>query len=421
MRILFISNLFPPFARGGYEQWCEEVALALAARGHTLCILTTPPADPHGATISDAGQPFPIHRLLRTEVEGGLGHTVRRLLAGAAQEEQANLRHVDAVVQGFQPDAGLIWGMWNISRRVPQRLEILLGERLGYYFCDYWPTLPNAYVQRLQEPARRKWLQWGKEALARYFLPRLAAHADVPLRLPHPICVSQAVRDILIARGAAVQDAQVIYGGTALAEPGAAIPPTPGEQQLRLLYLGRLEPIKGVHTVIDSLRCLGGAVPVTLDIVGAGEPDYEMVLRTQVQEHGLEAMVRFTGPVARAQAPHVLAEHDVLIFPSEWEEPFARSVLEGMAAGLTVIGSTTGGTGEILVEGQTGLTFTAGDSQELARQIGRLAQDPALRRRLAANGRSVVTRRFTLQRMVDELEAALVAIAGQTAPAPAQP
>jgi glycosyltransferase involved in cell wall biosynthesis len=125
--------------------------------------------------------------------------------------------------------------------------------------------------------------------------------------------------------------------------------------------------------------------------------------------------------VARAQAPHVLAEHDVLIFPSEWEEPFARSVLEGMAAGLTVIGSTTGGTGEILVEGQTGLTFTAGDSQELARQIGRLAQDPALRRRLAANGRSIVTRRFTLQRMVDELEAALVAIAGQTAPAPAQP
>jgi glycosyltransferase involved in cell wall biosynthesis len=341
--------------------------------------------------------------------------------------EQANLRHVDTVVESFQPDAGLIWGMWNISRRVPQRLETLLGDQLGYYFCDYWPTLPSAYVQRLREPARRRSLQWGKAVLSRWFLPQLATSAGIPLRFPHPICVSHAVRDLLIARGADIRDAQVIYGGTEPAEfadaAGDVARPQPSDPQLRLLYLGRLEPIKGVHTVIHALRRLAdsvpASVPVTLDIVGSGTPDYASSLRALVQESGLENSVRFLGPVPRAQVPLVMAEHNALVFPSEWEEPFARSVLEAMAAGLAVIGSTTGGTGEILVEGQTGLTFAAGDSEDLARQIRRLAQEPALRCRLAAGGRAVVCSRFTLQRMVDELEAALGAMAGEVLPTPA--
>lgn len=54
----------------------------------------------------------------------------------------------------------------------------------------------------------------------------------------------------------------------------------------------------------------------------------------------------------------------------------AATVLEGMATGLPVIGALTGGTGEILVEGETGLTFAAGDSEGLARQIRRLAEEP---------------------------------------------
>lgn len=180
--------MFPPYARGGYEQWCEEVALALAARGHALCILTAQ-AGPAGAPDVDAGQPFPIHRLLHTEVEGGLGSTTLRLLRGTAQVEQANLGHVDTVVQHFQPDAGLIGDVEHLAP-CPAADGEAAGEWLGYYFCDYWPTLPNAYVQRLQEPARRRSSYLGKALLARCFLPRLAAE-DIPLRFPHPICVSR--------------------------------------------------------------------------------------------------------------------------------------------------------------------------------------------------------------------------------------
>jgi glycosyltransferase involved in cell wall biosynthesis len=94
----------------------------------------------------------------------------------------------------------------------------------------------------------------------------------------------------------------------------------------------------------------------------------------------------------------------VLLFPSIWPEPLARVVQEAMASGLVVIGTTTGGTPELLREGETGLTFPAEDATALAHQIGRLAADPALYNRLALAARHTVETSFTEQRMVDEIE-----------------
>jgi glycosyltransferase involved in cell wall biosynthesis len=81
-----------------------------------------------------------------------------------------------------------------------------------------------------------------------------------------------------------------------------------------------------------------------------------------------------------------------------------------MASGMTVVGTTTGGTGEILEEGRTGLTFPAGDAGQLARQLGRLIHSPELGARLGQAGREVVSRHFTLDRMVDEIEAYLTSV-----------
>jgi glycosyltransferase involved in cell wall biosynthesis len=180
-----------------------------------------------------------------------------------------------------------------------------------------------------------------------------------------------------------------------------------------VLYAGRLTADKGVHTAIQALGLLPPHVlrTLTLDIVGAGEPTYERQLQALVEQHRLGASVRFLGRVPRREMPQVFAEHDVLVFPSEWEEPFARTVLEAMAAGLVVVGTTTGGTGEVLIEGETGLTFLSGDAAALAGQLGRLVETPALLSRLSDAGRQRVMNEFTLSRMVDQFEAELLSMA----------
>lgn len=421
MKILFVSNLFPPFGRGGYEQWCEDVARALAARGHSMAVLTSNAGAASGSRPPDSGavgdslaadSPLAVYRLLQSQVEGGLAQTTIRLLRAPRRCEEENLACTRNVIGQFQPDAVMIWGMWNIDRSVPQQIEALMGSRVAYYFCDYWPTLPSAYIQRFQEPARHAQAQQFKSLIGRYFLPRLVQGKPPHLRFEHPICVSRAVRDILVAGGAPVEHARIVYGGTAVEEFG--VPSSPPSEVLRLLYLGRLEAIKGVHTVVQAMQHLDASV--SLDLLGAGDPDYTAALKAAVTQAGMQERVHFLGAAKRSEVPQVLAQHDVLLFASEWNEPFARSVLEAMAAGLVVVGTTTGGTGEILVEGQTGLTFAAGDALQLAAQIQRLVVDPGLRRRLALSGRQNVRQYYTLGRMVDELEVELLTAADKRVP-----
>lgn len=407
MRLLFLSNSYPPYSRGGYEMWCRDVAEALAGRGHCLRILTSRSSATND--FSDNGR-FLIERRLALEIEPDrdLAHTALRLVKDRQRIEQENLSVVRRTINDFRPDATLIWGMWNVPRSVPALVEHLLPGHVAYYLCDYWPTLPNAYVQRWEESSRRAWTQFPKRLLGLLLAGKLEDQGSVSLDLAHPICVSRAVRDLITERGVEIKHAQVIYGGThtepfVTAERRKAHAP----DILRLLYLGRLEPIKGVATAIEAMSILPRELSIRLEIYGRGSADYEGELRRMVREESLREVVTFQGLVAPEEIPGIMAQHDALLFTSEWEEPFARTVLEAMASGLVVVGTTTGGTGEILRNGQTGLTFTAGNASELATQITRLVQEPALARQLARKGQDVVLKKFTLQRMVDEIETEL--------------
>ncbi len=77
---------------------------------------------------------------------------------------------------------------------------------------------------------------------------------------------------------------------------------------------------------------------------------------------------------------------------------------EAMAAGLVVVGTTTGGTREILREGETGLTFAPEDADGLADQLAVLITNPELGCRLAQAGRQSVLENFTLDRMAQQIE-----------------
>jgi glycogen synthase len=415
VRLLFVSNFYPPHARGGYEQWCQEVADEFAARGHHISVLTA--RAPSGSVVADAGS-VRVERRLHLEVVSGLAHTLARLVRDRHKIERENLEHVANLIAEFRPDAALVWGMWNVPRSVAALLEELMPGRVAYYFCDYWPSLPTSYEQQLRNPASHWQINALKRLLCAPFLAKLARERSVSLRFDQPICVSHAVRDLLVTRGVPVEHARIIPGGIQIDQFRVSPDDDASHQRqgLRLLYVGRLAPEKGVHTVIRALAHLAqqGERSVTLNLVGASEGGYIKHLQQLVKRYGLGERVTFRGGVARAEIPRILAEHDALVFPSEWAEPFARTVLEAMAAELIVIGTTTGGTGEVLVDGETGLTFAAGDANGLAIQIRRLRDDSASGRRWAAAALQRVETKFTFGRMVDELEATLKTLRPRT-------
>jgi glycosyltransferase involved in cell wall biosynthesis len=248
-----------------------------------------------------------------------------------------------------------------------------------------------------------------KRVLARPVLSYLHNKPRYELELRNPICVSRRLQDLLVQAGLPLEHAEVIYGGTQI-EDFKSAPRRNRDQNgtLKLLYLGRVRADKGVHTIIEALDLtLRNKVQVTLDIVGNGIPDYVDGLIKLIKNKNLQSAVSIKPGVPRSRIPKLLRNYHVLVFPSVWEEPFARTVLEAMAAELVVVGTTTGGTGEILVEGQTGLTFPVGDQQALSRQISRLAREAGLRESLAVAGQRCVEENFSFTRMVNELELAL--------------
>ena len=404
MRVLFISNLYPPHEAGGWEQNCQEIASRLQARGH-VCHVLTSRHGVHGRSPLEANVTRALH------LEAGIYHYrpldffIRR-----PWQERANRRALHETLYLFKPDIVFIWGMWNLSRRVAYWAEQWLPGRVAYAVASYWLVEGDPHEAYWQRPARRPWVGMLLAPARSLALRTLAReHKAHPLALEQVACVSEYVRSKLDEARALPHGARVIYNGI---DPqpflGASAGHPARHHELRLIYTGGILSHKGVHTAIEALGLLkqrGDGDALHLALVGGGHPDYEAQLRHRVAELGLEACVTFYGRVPRDQIPILLGESDVFLFTSVWEEPIARTVMEAMAARLAVIGTPVGGQQEMLQDGANALLFPSGDPEGLANCIQRLQRDPHLRGRLAEAGRQTVLARFTLPRMVDDMEA----------------
>ncbi len=238
-----------------------------------------------------------------------------------------------------------------------------------------------------------------------------------PLRYDHVLACCQSVCEELDAAQVKAGEMDVVYHGVDadLYTNAARQAKNQESDQLKVVFVGSLYPHKGPHTAIeamDQLRQINAALPVTLDILGKGHPDYTAQLHALVDRLQLQDVVKFHDPIPREQLPEFLARYNTLVLPSIWAEPLALISEEAMAAQLVLVGTLNGGTKELLEPEVNGLAFPAEDAKALAQQLLRLAADPALRRRLAQAGWQTVNDRFTMNHTLDEFERHLNAIVG---------
>jgi glycosyltransferase involved in cell wall biosynthesis len=133
-----------------------------------------------------------------------------------------------------------------------------------------------------------------------------------------------------------------------------------------------------------------------------------------VEEYQLSDYVTFHAPIPRKELPEFLGRFDVLLLTSTWAEPLARIMQEGLASGMVVIGSATGGTAETIVHGTNGLLFKAGDSLQLMEQINLLLNHPTMCYALAFEGVRTAKQRFDINVMITELEKYLEQVNAKT-------
>lgn len=162
------------------------------------------------------------------------------------------------------------------------------------------------------------------------------------------------------------------------------------EAQDYFLFAGRLAPEKGLVTLIRAAAKAG----VRLVIAGTG-PD-EAELHALVKQ--LDADVTFVGHITGEKLHCLIGEARALVLPSEWYENAPVSILEAYALGTPVIGARIGGIPEMIREGETGLTAEAGNADDLAAQLSRMAALPlAERNRMGLAGREWILRDFSAE------------------------
>jgi glycosyltransferase involved in cell wall biosynthesis len=404
LRILFISNYYPPYEVGGYEQLCRDVAMRLTERGHQVQILTS------DRGVRQAGfSPNPnIHRLLRfvpdydARLSAGLQFFLTR-----RRDEAHNLQSMRHVLQQFDPDAIFTWNLYGLPKAIALEAEAAPRAGIAYWLAGESPAEPDEFEQYWRRGARNPIVRPFKSMVAALALALLHAERK-PARpqLQHVAVVSEFIRQQGITRGVLPEHTQVIYNGVELQvfqRPAR----TAADGALTLLQAGRVSIDKGVHTTIEAIGRLTkecGTSNIRLIVAGSGPQEYAASLHHIAAQYGITDKVSFLGWLPRDKMPQVMAQCEVLVLPTENQEPFARVVLEAMASGLTVISTLTGGSGEVVQQGVTGLTFPPGDSAALAQQIQRLATDSQLRLRLAIAAQQLVLERFSLDRMVDSCE-----------------
>jgi glycosyltransferase involved in cell wall biosynthesis len=147
--------------------------------------------------------------------------------------------------------------------------------------------------------------------------------------------------------------------------------PLRSEKQDYLLWVGRMDPVKGAHRGIEAARLAGR----TLVLAGPVQPGQEEYFRELVDPHIDGRRVHYIGEVGGTAKRELFANAVALLMPIRWREPFGMVMVEALACGTPVIAFPEGGAAEIVIDGENGMLVS--DEAEMARAVERLGSiDP---------------------------------------------
>jgi len=404
MKILVVSNLYPPHSIGGYEERCLTVTEGLKSRGHEVCVLTSHHGLP-GPT-ADAGG---IRRQLR--IHGFFGHPWLSL-GQLYQLEKHNHATLKAAISEFRPAIVHVWNLGGISKTLILTLRDL-GIPTVYDISDHWIA---------RSMRADVWLRWWngltKSTVAtltskvlRLFGAKAWLSSRAPfaswdeIKFPRIYFCSARLQEITRESGWPVDHGAVIHCGV----PTAAFAPRPASDRFtKLLWVGRLHEDKDPLTAVRALGHLAqaGNTALTLDIYGRGDEAYVNQVKCTAAELGITDRINYLSTDA-AGMRKVYADYDALLFTSAWEEPFALTPLEAMSAQLPVISTLLGGSQELVRDGANALKFEARDPIDLARAINGLAGDAELRRTMVTTAGREVVERYDIAVIVGQIESYL--------------
>ena len=366
LRILMVNSTYDAPMVGGAQRSVRLLAEGLASRGHRVVVLClTPEARPTLRRVGGLrvlGLPIPnLYWPFGSEQQGAarklIWHAIdshnpimSRLIARVVCATRSDIVHSNAM-------SGLSTSIWLGARSA--------GAAVVHTLRDYHTLCPRTSLFRNGESCRSRCadcrvLSW----------PRVLNSGSVDAVVGN----SRHILDRHLGAGAfkTTPVRRVISGPIDIRDRsglGPDLERTPGDPALRLGFLGKLAPEKGIEELCRAVADVG-VDRCGLVIAGDGERAYVDRLRATYET----SAVRFLGRVERPD--EVLSRIDALAVPSVWEEPLSRTIFEAYGAGVPVIVSNRGGNPEAVDPGVTGFVVDPEQPEAFAGLLRDLAVAP---------------------------------------------
>ncbi len=391
MKILVLSNLYPPDFLGGYELACAQVVDALRHRGHDVQVLTAAPR------LAAPFEPY-VHRRFELIDEwnpNSLGH--RRLVhdLNNAQSRYVNAFNIHAFttfLEEFDPDVVLVSNIVGLGGLALILTMQFLKIPWVWHLGDCVPRMLCSVSEEIVPPLAE---EFTRQVRGRY------------------IIVSQRLRD-------EIEESGVTLNGQVDLIPywivGDRPPPRqtfhrPG-QTLRVMSAGQVARSKGVDILIEAAASLrdAGLTHFRVDIYGKITDSYFPYL---IRRLDLAEQVQLKGILPQKELMALYADYDVFAFPTWEREPFGLVPLEAAARGCVPVATRRCGIAEWLVHGVHCLKAdrTAGAFADAFAAVlrGQVALEPIARR-----GAEAAWRDFHLDTILPQIERKLVQASKQS-------
>jgi len=375
MRILTVTNYYPPHFIGGYEIACKETMDFLKNRGHEIMVVTS---DYQKTSRKEEGILRDMH----------LTDYAKSSRISKKQDEYHNYKTVLETIRHFKPDLVYFWSLRGIGLLV---IKAAQQQNIPYVFeiGDFWMY---GYMQK-GSPLKQK---------IKSLLPFLGYGNT---SISPAICVSEWV----------AREMREKYGSeTTYVYPNATKIPEKKiseHTEIKFVFAGRIEEEKGLDLAIEALKRFALRHPESkfiLDIYGNGDPDY--IAKCKDMAEPIASSVNFKGKVTSREEIYTGAS--ALLMPTRMREPFGLVIIEAMAHGCAVIASDDYGPAEIIDHGQNGLLFETNNINDLLSQIEKVYFDKECLKQLQENGYEHVRNHYNIQKVKSKIEVLLKEIAG---------
>jgi glycosyltransferase involved in cell wall biosynthesis len=385
MNVLLTTDVFPP-GGGGSGRSTATLARALARRGHHVRVVvarreTKEQTEWNGVAVSEVA--IPAARIGSRARETAYARGLERELG----EEAWDLVHAQH------------WLSAIATRLAAPRLPMVVTVR------DYWPSCiwstmlsgtkacPGcSYTRRLVCAGRRRPWMWPLTPLVPPFIgAELQRRATLLAKARAVVAVSRHVARSLPG----IADAEVIPNFSS--ELGTSFEKPTDLPDRYLLFIGKLEPNKAPDRLLPVLEAAKTEIP--LIVAGSGSMTAE--LRRQAERRGRS--VTWLGWVDEERTRALMQHADAVLFPSRWQEPLSRVLLDGLAVGAVLVVEPTGGSADLVVHEESGVLATGVDA--LGQELARVLTDEALAARLRQGALARAEAVFSEKAVLPQIEA----------------